>query len=94
MLELYLPEREFFDEEKEIFKVETAKELKLEHSLCSVSKWEMKYEIPFMGHELSPDELLYYIKCMAVDCKIDDDDVRRLTQEQFSSISKYINAPL
>lgn len=92
MLELYLPDREFFDEEKEIFKVEKAKTLTLEHSLCSVSKWEMKFEIPFMGHDLTSEELFYYVKCMAVNCIITDEDVRRLTTEQFESIGKYINA--
>ena len=92
MLELYLPDSEFYDEEKEIFKVEKSKTLRLEHSLCSISKWEMKFEIPFIGHEMNPEELFYYVKCMDVDCTITDDDVRRLSNEQFESIGQYINA--
>lgn len=93
MLELYLPDSEFFDEEKEIFNVKEAKTLKLEHSLCSISKWEMKYELPFMDHQMSPDEMHYYIKCMSVDETITDSDVNRITPEQMESIGKYINAP-
>lgn len=92
MLKLYLSDMEFFDEEKEIFKVEKAKTLKLEHSLCSISKWEMKYEIPFMEHQMSPDELLYYIKCMSVDEELTDSDVKRINPEQMKSIADYINA--
>lgn len=93
MLELYLPDSEFYDEEKEIFNVEKAKTLKLEHSLCSISKWEMKYEIPFMDHQMQPEEMLYYIKCMSIEDKISDSDIRRITPEQIESIGKYINAP-
>ena len=85
---------EAYDNElNEFFSVDKDVSLTLEHSLCSVSKWEMKFEIPFMAHDLTPEELFYYVKCMAVDCKITDEDVRRLTPEQFESIGKYINAP-
>lgn len=67
MLELSIKVGEKFNEETNEFIPEVVK-VELEHSLLAASKWEAKYEIPFLDdkHEKSEDQLLDYIKMMIV----------------------------
>lgn len=66
-------------------------EVKLEHSLLSLSKWESKWKIPYLTNaEKTPEQVMDYIYCMAIDPKyipalgyINEDEVR--------AISDYIN---
>ncbi len=68
-------------------------DLKLEHSLAALSKWEEKFEKPFLGPgERSNEELFSYIHCMIV--KPEDapmEVVHLLTPENLEEINAYIN---
>lgn len=96
MLEIVLPAVEGWDEEKEEF-VDLLKEqrLQLEHSLVSVSKWESKWEKPFLAPgDKTAEETLDYIKCMTITQNVKPETYNRLTKEHIDQIVKYIDAPM
>lgn len=96
MLEITIPAEEIWNEAKEEFVV-TRKEqtLRLEHSLVSLSKWESKWCKPFLSvKEKTPEEDLYYIKCMVVTPNVDPKIYDCLTREHIKQINDYINAPM
>ena len=51
MLQIIVPERELWDEEKEEFVYIKKQKLQLEHSLVSISKWESKWCKPYLSKE-------------------------------------------
>jgi hypothetical protein len=82
-----------FDEEESKFVDLGGTVLHLEHSLLSLSKWESKFEKPFLGkEEKTPDEVLEYIKCMNLDPEIPPEVFSALSQENFDEINEYLNA--
>lgn len=92
MLSLNVPLSEKFDEESNTFIVDDFYTLKLEHSLISLSKWEQKFEKPFLSNdEKTTNEALTYIKMMAFE-EIPEEIFDKLTQENYQAISEYINA--
>lgn len=94
MLEIEIPGETIYDDEKEQF-VEVSKTVKLtlEHSLISLSKWEAKYERPFLGDKNQTlEETLDYIKFMTVTRNVDDSVYNRLTRENSVAIANYIAA--
>jgi hypothetical protein len=94
MLLLKIYEDEFFDEEEEVFFSENEKVLRLEHSLVSMSKWESKYNIPFLGSDVkTAEQVYYYISCMSLDGSLDDNVLLNLSQRNLDSINEYIESP-
>ena len=49
MLQITIPESEYYDSEKNLFVSVKEQTLNLEHSLLSVSKWEQKFNKPFIS---------------------------------------------
>lgn len=69
MLELTVPDKEFYNEVTGEFFTKPGGPLVLEHSLLSISKWESKTKKPFlytMAKSMKPDEFIEYVKCMTV----------------------------
>ena len=65
MLRLLIIGEEFFNEETSEFESYNDVELELEHSLISLSKWESKYQIPFLStNEKTPEQIFYYVEAM------------------------------
>ena len=63
MLKLVIPASEFYNEQTAEFVYYCETELQLEHSLESVSKWESKWNKPFLSSsDKTVDEILDYIK--------------------------------
>lgn len=95
MLKITIPAREFYNEETEEFMYYTKEELQLEHSLESVSKWESKWNKPFLSSsDKSVDEIIDYIRCMTI-TEVDDPEVyERLTEHNIRAINSYIDAPM
>jgi hypothetical protein len=83
---------EAYDESSETFRAEGGYELQLEHSLDSLSKWEAKYEKPFLGEsEKSPEEAMDYIRFMIQTPNPPGDFLDNLSKENFDEINAYIN---
>ena len=65
MLRIIIPGTEYFNEKTEEFESVGDFELELEHSLISLSKWESKYQKPFLSNSnKTPEEILFYIEAM------------------------------
>lgn len=95
MLTIIIPEIEFFDETRQEFSSESQLVLELEHSLVSLSKWESKFEKPFLDtKEKTDEESLYYIKCMILTPDYPENIFDRFTPEHFQDINTYIEAKM
>lgn len=95
MLIIDIPGHEYYDPITELFETKDPIRLRLEHSLVSISKWEAKWNIAFMGPTKKTDEQIYdYIRCMSIDEDFDDTSLSRLTQKNIDDITKYIQAPM
>ena len=96
MLKLDVPiSPEGWDELKQEFVEPKTKTIELEHSLVSISKWEMKWKKPFFSNEnKSYEEFVDYVKFMTLTKNVDPSIYSRLTQENFNAIKDYINDPM
>lgn len=95
MLTLIVPGVESFDDDTQTFVRTDDVVLKLEHSLISLSKWESKYEKPFLtGDSKTTEEVYGYINAMSLEGEIPDDVFLRLTQESLTAINTYIEAKM
>jgi len=94
MLTLTIAGTELYDEATETFVEGIGDvELELEHSLLSVSKWESKYQKPFLSSEKkSLDEILYYVESMIVTPNYPNDIAERLSQSDMVKINDYIES--
>jgi len=91
MLQIVIPEREFFDQEKQMFFYLKEQKLTLEHSLISISKWESKWKKPFLDRaDKTPEESADYIRCMTVGKEIDPTQLMFIPQEIYRQINEYI----
>lgn len=93
MLEIQIKTGETFNEETGEFNV-VGPVLYLEHSLLSLSKWEEKYEKPFLDpkNEKSTAEVIDYIRMMVVAPDDGVDLVDKLTNENLIEIQNHITA--
>ncbi|NLE05473.1 MAG: hypothetical protein GX638_11830 [Crenarchaeota archaeon] len=67
MLELIIPENEFFNAKQNKFFTTPQCKIILEHSLASVAKWEAKWHIPYLGpQKKTPEQQQDYVRCMLV----------------------------
>lgn len=97
MLKLHVPKaqgKEYWDAKNRQF-VHTDPfegfDLELEHSLFSISKWEAEWCIPWLRkEEKTPEQMLYYIKCMTVTENVPDIVYENLTEENVKEIMDYL----
>lgn len=95
MLKITIPGREMFNEKTQEFFNTKEYTLQLEHSLVSVSKWESKWNKPFLDKKpKSIEETIDYIRCMTITQNISPDVYNNLTQENIDAVNKYIDAPM
>lgn len=95
MLWITIPESEFYDERKNEFIYLKKTTLQLEHSLVSLSKWESRWNKPFLTKdEKTAEETLDYIKCMTITQNVKDYVYYVLTRQQIDTINDYIDAPM
>ena len=94
MLQVYIPERESFNETTQEFVTIKSESLRLEHSLVSLSKWESKWCKPFLGKdEKTTEETIDYIRCMTITQNVNPKIYDNLSNSIFLQITEYINAP-
>jgi hypothetical protein len=93
MLRLTVALSESFDESTSEFVVSDKIVLELEHSLVSLSKWESKWEIPFLDNEEKTNEqVLDYVRMMFSGDEFPEHVIEKLESKHFQSINTYINA--
>ena len=94
MLQLRIKTAESFNEATNEF-VPTEAVLGLEHSLISLSKWEAKYEIPFLGDkEKTNEQVLDYVRMMYSGDEFPEDLLQYFGAEHYQQINAYINAKM
>lgn len=92
MLTLKVVAEDSYDESSQKFVDLEQYTLVLEHSLVSLSKWESKYEKPFLGPQAKTnEETLWYIDAMRIS-PADPPDYSKLLPEHFAAINEYVNA--
>lgn len=105
MLQLVIRPQEYFDENRGIFyyafpwapKKEVFENdfftVQLEHSLLSLSRWEEKWKIPFLGNEpeKTAEQTLDYIRCMTITKNIPEGFYESLSQSYINQITEYIS---
>lgn len=94
MLEITVPKTEYFDETTMRFSVIPEKTVTLEHSLLTMSRWESKWEIPFLSQlktQKTTEQVMDYIVIMS-NGTLTKTDVSRLTESSIEEINTYLNA--
>lgn len=90
MLQINIKQVELYDEAKNEFINVGSQTLELEHSLLSISKWESKWEIPFLSdHPFTYEQQIDYVRCMTLTEGVDPEIYLALTNEQLSEIFEY-----
>ena len=95
MLQLTVPATERWDEQRQEFSQTREQTLQLEHSLVSLSKWESKWNKPFLTKNAKTyEETLDYIKCMTITRNVDPNVYTCLTNRHIEAVNEYIQAPM
>ena len=94
MLVITVGGEELFNEETQEFTTEGSIELELEHSLVSLSKWESRWEIPFLDEQVTKTDVMIfdYIKCMILTPGDPDEYLKQMSQENINEIQQYIQS--
>ncbi len=94
MLTITVPGTELYDEESGEFSTIGEFVLELEHSLISLSKWESKFQKPFLANsEKSAEEIAHYLILMILTPVYPSDILIRMSKENISQINDYIESP-
>lgn len=95
MLEITIPAYELFNDVTQEFISEDARTIQLEHSLISISKWESRWNKPFLSNsEKSNEEIRDYIRCMTINRGVPETAYLYITNDQLRKINEYISAPM
>ena len=94
MLKIVVGGDEAFDESTELFVRQGGTAIELEHSLVSLSKWESKFEKPFLAKgEKTSAEVLGYIEEMILG-KVPEGILAQLSDSNIQEINTYIDAKM
>lgn len=95
MLHIVIPAVELWDERVQEFVSFKEQSLQLEHSLVSLSKWESKWNKPFLSaKDKSTEETIDYVRCMTITKNVDPMIYNFLTADNISEINRYIEEPM
>lgn len=82
MLTVCIPPIELWDETKNEFVGTKGATIQLEHSLVAISKWESRWNVPFLTKDKkTPEQLLDYIKYMTI--------TQNVPQDVFNTIGRF-----
>lgn len=71
-----------------------SRQIRLEHSLISMSRWEEETKRKFFSKLDGPqstEDILFYIKCMSLDGPIDDNLLRCISKKELERVGAYIS---
>ncbi len=95
MLRIIIPLSEGFNEKTDEFVTTEGITIDLEHSLFSMSKWESKWEIPFLKKgKKTEEQSLDYIRMMILGELPSDEDLSHLSEKNINDITTYIDAKM
>lgn len=95
MLKITIPGACFYNETTEEFVYTDDTTITLEHFLLSISKWEAKWEKPFIGtKDKTPEECADYVRCMTLEENVDPSVYRSIPANVFEKINEYIELPM
>lgn len=95
MLQLVIKEMELFDEVHNRRVRSKGATIQLEHSLVSLSKWESKWKIPFLGNDkLTDEQFIDYVRCMTITQNVDPTIYEYLSSENKDEVRRYIDDPM
>jgi hypothetical protein len=93
MLRIVIPGAEYFNEATSEFEEVSDFELELEHSLVSLSKWESKFQKPFLNsNDKTPEEIMGYVEAMILTPSYPKDIFTRFSNENINQINDYIES--
>lgn len=93
MLTIYAGAEEHYDEETQSFSYVGGIMIQLEHSLAVLSKWESKFEKPFLSpQKKTREEVITYIQEMIMTPEISPDIINSFTEKNFADINAYMEA--
>lgn len=93
MLMLTIQGQELYNEVEEKFITVNGVDLTIEHSLLSLSKWESKFEKPFLDTNTKTAEEVYaYLECMIISPEGLFELPPHIGQEDLVKINDYINS--
>jgi hypothetical protein len=91
MLKITIPAVEQYNEVLNEFTTTKEQKLQLEHSLVSLSKWESKWNKPFLTREEKTiPETIDYIRCMTITQNVDKEVYNFVTNDNIIQVRKYI----
>ena len=86
---------EYFNEETSEFVDAPESVVEMEHSLVSLSKWESKWETPFLGNaNKTGEQVLDYIKMMIIGHEPAPEVFQTISEDKINQINTYINAKM
>ena len=96
MLTITVPAMESYDPITETFFTTKEQKLTLEHSLLSISKWESKWDKPFLNRteKKTLEESRDYIRCMTITQNVDPMVYLALTDDNYREIMAYMEHPM
>lgn len=93
MLTIVIEEEELWDEKTNTFSYNETTVFELEHSLISLSKWESRYQKPFLTAGVkTKEEMFGYVEAMVISPTTDLDALYRCSQEHIDKIQAYIDS--
>lgn len=93
MLTITISGEDLYDEAANKFITLDDVDIELEHSLVSLSKWESKYQRPFLAlGEKTPEEIVWYIYFMVISPGGNFEILSRLSQANMTKINEYIQS--
>ena len=95
MLPLTIQGFDLFDEASNVFIPVKGQTNILEHSLVSISKWEMKYKKPFLSREpKTREETIDYVRFMTVTQNVNPLLYEHISDKQIEEINRYLDDPM
>ena len=91
MLTLTIPAATLYNSATNEFIDTKEQTIVLEHSLVSISKWESKFCVPFIDHELTLPEFAEYVRCMTISQNVNPYVYSALTKQNVEDIKEYMD---